>query len=182
VIAGPNGSGKSTLTATQTQVGEVVDPDAIAKALDPRDPARVAVAAGRRALLRYRALIEARGDFALETTLAGATGIKTMQAAKAAGYRVSLAYICVQDTKLNIERVRLRVALGGHDVPEDDIRRRRLRSLSRVPDAMRIADEAVLLDNSSTAYERVVEMQAGKITWQARRLPGWAQDILASLG
>ena len=142
----------------------------------------MAVAAGRRALLRCRALIEAREDFVLETTLAGATGIKTMQSAKAAGYRVFLAYICVQDTKLNIERVRLRVALGGHDVPEEDIQRRRFRSLSRAPEAMRLADEAVLFDNSGTAYERVLEMQAGKIIWQASPLPDWAQTILSRLG
>jgi predicted ABC-type ATPase len=41
-------------------------------------------------------------------------------------------YVALGDADLQIERVRLRAALGGHDIPDVDIRRRYFRSLSRV--------------------------------------------------
>ena len=60
VAAGPNGAGKSTLTRRYL-VGRlpIVDPDAIARELDPPDPTRVRVRvqAGREAIHQRRRLL-----------------------------------------------------------------------------------------------------------------------------
>ena len=54
VIAGPNGSGKSTLTrfVDFEGRGRLLDPDAIARRLNPLDPYAAAIAAGREVLKR----------------------------------------------------------------------------------------------------------------------------------
>ena len=57
----------------------------------------------------------------------------------------------------NIARVRQRVALGGHDVPEDIIRRRYYRSLSNVDSVCKKSDEWKIYDNSNNKYELIVQ-------------------------
>ncbi|WP_247897448.1 hypothetical protein [Paenibacillus pabuli] len=53
VFAGTNGAGKSTLTRNfNDQLGEVIDPDAIAKTINPRHPESVSPSAGREAIKR----------------------------------------------------------------------------------------------------------------------------------
>jgi predicted ABC-type ATPase len=53
VFAGPNGSGKSSVTRHFEFDGkdEVLDPDAIAKRMNPSDPTQSAIAAGREVIL-----------------------------------------------------------------------------------------------------------------------------------
>lgn len=94
-----------------------------------------------------------------------------MRDAKQAGYRTLLIYVALADPELHIERVRLRVSQGGHDIPDSDIRRRYARSLSRAPKAIRLAEETLVLDNSGLQPERVLILRHGLITWRAESLP-----------
>src|SRR5258708_26631761 len=76
---------------------------------------------GRRLLERALA---GRLDFAFESTL-GATTISALLACAAAlGVEVHVWYVGLTSPELHIARVRRRVADGGHDIPEADIRRR----------------------------------------------------------
>lgn len=70
-----------------------------------------------------------RADFAFETTLSGLSLQRTLHALHASGYETHLVYLWLPDPETAIERVRLRVRLGGHDVPEEDVRRRFYRSI-----------------------------------------------------
>jgi predicted ABC-type ATPase len=81
----------------------------------------------------------------------------------------------------NIRRVQNRVSKGGHDVPEDDIRRRYSRSAAHVPECLRIADDAALYDNSGSEATLVLEAHNGTIAWRAEQLPAWAESILRDL-
>lgn len=92
VIAGPNGSGKSTLTAAVNFEGRVnlVDPDAIARRINPSEPALAAAAAAREAIARCRQYLANKTSFAVETTLAGKGAIAMMRQAKSAGFRIQL--------------------------------------------------------------------------------------------
>jgi len=74
-----------------------------------------------------------------------------MAKARGLGYFVVLMYIGTADVSINMQRVRYRVAKGGHDVREEDQRRRYPRSLANAKKALAIADEAVILDNSTSA-------------------------------
>jgi predicted ABC-type ATPase len=179
VIAGPNGSGKSTLTSTIWFEGNanLIDPDAIARRLDIAHPARAAIPAAREAILRSRALLADRVSFALETTLSGHGAMGIMRQAMDAGYKTFLVYVSLGDPELHIERVRLRVSQGGHDIPDADIRRRYWRSLKRAPEALRLADEAVVLDNSGLHPVRAILLRRGLVVWRAAALPEWVQQL-----
>jgi predicted ABC-type ATPase len=110
ILAGPNGSGKSTLTGGLKFEGRnnLLDPDAIAKRIDPANPSRAAVAAGREAIRRTREYLANGQSFGIETTLSGGGHLETLKAARVRGFIVRLIYICVGNSEKNIQRVRER--------------------------------------------------------------------------
>ena len=97
--------------------------------------------------------------------------------AKTAGYRTVLVYVSLGDPELHIERVRLRVSQGGHDIPDTDICRRYWRSLMHAPEALRLVDEAVVLDNSGFHPVRVLLLNDGSVVWRADALPEWVRRL-----
>ena len=179
IVAGPNGSGKSTLTASigRGRIDNLIDPDAIARRLSPEDPARSAIAAGREAILQCRLLLQQRESFVVETTMSGNGTITMMRQARAAGYRISVVYIALKYPEYNIERVQTRVAEGGHDVPDDDIRRRFARSLAQAPIAAKLAHKALAIDNGGLRPRRVLLFRNGRVIWEADDLPVWACEL-----
>ena len=64
----------------------------------------------------------------------------------------------------NVERVKLRVRKGGHDVPEDRIRDRYRRSLEQMPWFLEQADRAWIFDNSGADPKLIGEKSDGVIT------------------
>lgn len=177
VIAGPNGSGKSSFTARADFEGKknLLDPDAVAKRIDPDDPARAAIAAAREVIRMTRQYLESGESFALETTLAGRNNIETMEEAKLRGFSVRLIYVCLDRPERNVQRVWERRSRGGHHVPESDVKRRYERSLANLPAALKIADDAVAYDNSGPTPRKVFETRQGTITWRSPNLPDWAK-------
>lgn len=183
VIAGPNGSGKSTLTSKIWFEGNanLIDPDAIARRIDTENPARASIPAAREAILRCRQLLVDRQSFTLETTLAGHGAMTILREAKKAGYETFVGYVALDEPDLHIERVRLRVSRGGHDIPDADIIRRYGRSLARAPEALRFCDEAIVFDNSGFQLERMLLLESGRVVWRAETLPEWVQRLRDSL-
>ena len=53
-----------------------------------------------------------------------------MLAARNRGFEIVLIYIGTEDVEINLTRIRNRVLAGGHDVPEEDVRRRYKRSFA----------------------------------------------------
>ena len=104
IIAGPNGSGKSTLTRSVDFDGldRLVDPDAVARALNPVNPGRAVIAAGREALKRVDAYLAAGVSFAVETTLSGKGNLDLIVRAKARGYDVHLVFVGVDTPERSI--------------------------------------------------------------------------------
>lgn len=104
-----------------------------------------------------------------------------MRDAQRMGYRTYLVYVALGDPELHIERVRLRVLQGGHDIADADIRRRYFRSLHRAPEALQIADEAVVLDNAGLHPVRKLLLRKGIVEWKAEILPPWVDQLRANL-
>ena len=128
VIAGPNGAGKTTFikrfAPRELALLDFLNADEIARGLSPFNPAREQLEAGRLVLTRFRQFVAEGRDFCLETTLSGRTYRRMFEGAKAAGYGIQLDYLMLPTVEHSIRRVADRVAAGGHDVPEDDLRRR----------------------------------------------------------
>lgn len=106
-----------------------VNPDLIAKGLSPFVPQRAMIKAGRLVLQEIRRYTARRENFAIETTLSGRVYLNEMRSLKNAGYSVHAFYLWIPSPEFAIARIRNRVESGGHDVPEEDVRRRFRRSL-----------------------------------------------------
>jgi predicted ABC-type ATPase len=176
VIAGPNGAGKSSLTKLSTTNIPVIDPDEIAREIAPASPGSAALAAGRQAIDRAREYIQLDRSFIVETTLAGNSYRNLMREVKSLGWFVRLTYIGINNTTTNIQRVRSRVKLGGHDVPISDILRRYERSLANLSKAVKIVDRLDLYDNSTNAgYQLIATVEGDRSVIHVPELPGWIE-------
>ena len=155
IIAGPNGAGKTTFAGEflPQEAGSpvFVNADLIAAGLSPFNPARAALRAGRIMLQEIHQHGRARESFAFETTLAGRSYAPMIRRWRQSGYIVTIIFLSLSDVRVGIERVRSRVAQGGHDVPEPVIRRRfdaGLRNFHLVYRPLPLADEWSLYDNT----------------------------------
>lgn len=153
VIAGPNGAGKSTTAPRLLQgplaVSEFADADTIARGLSAFRPSSVGLPAGRVMLARLRSLAQAHEDFAFETTLASRSFAPWLEKLRNSGYRAHLVFLSLPTVDLAVARVAERVRLGGHDVPENVIRRRFTAGLRNFFGIYQgIADAWQMLDNS----------------------------------
>ncbi len=128
IIAGPNGAGKTTLARellpNEANISVFINADLIAAGLDPLQPERAAFQAGRMMLEMIDACVARGESFAFETTLSGRGYARMIPRWQEQGYCVKLYYLPLPSPEMAIERVRQRVAMGGHHVPDDIIRRR----------------------------------------------------------
>jgi len=127
VFAGPNGAGKTTHAEPILRtlgISTFVNADFIARGLSGRNTESVAFEAGRIMLRRLQQLARDREDFSFESTLSSRTFAPFLRELKQQGYGVSLFYFSLKSAALAVRRVKLRVRLGGHDVPADIVKRR----------------------------------------------------------
>lgn len=181
VFAGTNGAGKSELTNIlkhQKPGLEVIDADAIARELNPKNPEKANMEAGRETIRRVNDCIENRRDFTIETTLGGGNALRQMQKAKQAGFHINLYYVGLESAELHIDRVAQRVSKGGHHIDEADIRRRYHTSLENLPKAMRLADHSYIFDNTEV-YKIKLEVNQGLTRYQDPDLPKWVKGVVS---
>jgi predicted ABC-type ATPase len=128
IIAGPNGAGKTTFAEeflpNEASCPIFVNADLIAAGLAPFNPETAAFKAGRIMLDEILDHVRRRDNFAFETTLSGRGYARLIPIWQEAGYMVKLFFLQLLSPELAIARVRQRVKEGGHNVPEDTIRRR----------------------------------------------------------
>ncbi|MEW6738625.1 MAG: zeta toxin family protein [Nitrospirota bacterium] len=128
VIAGPNGAGKSTTAPFLLKgilgVDEFVNADLIAQGLSGFQPEGAAFHAGRVMLERIHYLAKKRVNFAFETTLASRTFAPWITGLRKTGYDFHLVFLYLPNEEFAVARVAERVRMGGHNVPEETIRRR----------------------------------------------------------
>jgi len=130
LVGGPNGAGKTTfaLMDLARHGGVYLGADAIAAEIAPADPASAAIEAGRQFLLRFDQLLETEERIIVESTLAGKSLRNMIAAAADRGFLIEINFVFIDSDEMSLNRVRHRVRVGGHDVPEEDVRRRFLRT------------------------------------------------------
>lgn len=162
IISGCNGAGKTTASYTilpeMLNCKEFVNADEIARGLSPFNPESVAIEAGRLMLARIDELLSEGVDFAFETTLATRSYSSFIKQAQTKGYYVTLVYFWLESPELAIDRVKVRVAGGGHNIPEDVIRRRYKNGVKNLFSLYTpICDYWIMLDNSRPPFKIIAK-------------------------
>lgn len=183
MVAGPNGSGKTTLIETLRASPEIILPPLYINAddlgrrdgLDPRTAQKLAEAK------RLQAIAGGR-SFLYETVMSHPGKIAELQAAAHAGYAITVIFVATDNPEINVRRVALRVAVGGHDVPRDRIRARHRRSIALAPSALAFAAQAYVYDNTAWGTETAHQLQAVQMgaTLQpaVARPAAWIVDLI----
>ena len=179
IVAGPNGAGKSTLTQGLVPGFLLIDPDAIA-----REEGLSPVAAGRATLSRMRSCIRDGRSLVVETTLSGKGLFSIMEAAQQSGFQLRLHFVGLDNAELAMARVRQRVVLGGHDILENDLRRRFERSFRNLPRAIRFCEVSYLYDNSGESHLLLAIFRKGQMEFLNKSIPHppWLSTLLKELG
>lgn len=99
----------------------------------------------------------------VETVLSTDKYRKLVEFAKARGFKLRLTYVYLRTAALNVERVAIRVAKGGHDVSKNKIIDRRRRSLEQLGWFFSQASAAFIFDNSGASPVLTVEKKAGRV-------------------
>lgn len=182
MVAGPNGAGKTTLIQwlrrRGVDFGEYINPDDIAQQLEGSYDERV-----RQAQLiadrRREECIEARRSFSFETVMSHPSKVDILVRARSVGFFVQLFFVGTEDPEISIERVALRVAQGGHDVPTDRIIARWFRTMEQLSEAIEESDRAFIFDNTASGG---VEARRLISTWDRSLglewyspVPAWVQ-------
>ncbi|MBL9115313.1 MAG: zeta toxin family protein [Verrucomicrobiaceae bacterium] len=126
-------------------------------------------------------LLEQRRSFSFETVMSSPDKVQLLQKAQGLGYRTYLYYIATDDPSINVSRVKARVQLGGHDVPEDKIVNRYARSLNLLLDAVKHTNRAYLFDNSRHGGARlwVAEITDGQdLEVKCDPMPHWFEKAI----
>ena len=197
VLAGVNGAGKSSVAgaAIRAAGGEFFDPDAAARKLLAANPGLGAVDANARAWEVGRSRLEralAEGEFfAFETTLGGKTICELLLAGAARGAEIHLSFVGLAAPDLHIERVRRRVAAGGHDIPAEKIRQRFTTSRANLVRLLPHLAALYVYDNTAEADPAqgatphpllLLHMKRGRVAHRAPfpLIPTWAKPLLAA--
>jgi predicted ABC-type ATPase len=132
LFAGSNGAGNTTFARAYLRqldpIPRFLNADEIARGLSPLDPQKLAIKAGKLLLHEIQDCLESGISFGLESTFSGTTYTKLLQQAKSVGYQIELHYLWLPSPELAIRRIAQRVKMGGHNIPEADVRRRFTRS------------------------------------------------------
>ncbi|MDH6196922.1 putative ABC-type ATPase [Mycobacterium frederiksbergense] len=197
VLAGVNGAGKSSIggAAIRSFGGDYFNPDEAARRLMAANPGLDQTRANSLAWHQGKRLLERaiaeKLDLTIESTLGGSTIPRLLTQAAAEGFEVRIWFVGLASPDLHIERVRHRVATGGHDIPESSIRRRWRHSRQNLVQLLPVLTELRVYDNSADADPAaehaplpalVLHVAHGEIVDPAdlSNTPDWAKPIVAA--
>lgn len=201
VLAGSNGAGKSSIGGALVRWGggAYYNPDDETRAILVANPALdLAQANGlawARGLENLRNAIAEGTDYAFETTLGGNTITRLLiEGVESAGASLRIWYCGLTSPELHLERVRARVAAGGHDIPADKIRARYDSSRRNLLKLMPHLMDLQVFDNSFSADPRhgspprpalVLKVAERRLIYPVtaldlKKTPTWAKPLVAA--
>lgn len=177
-VIGANGAGKTTWSTGHRQRLPLhfYNADAIAEGLgDANDPGHQAEA---------RTIVDAaietrfrsREPFGFESTWSGSSRPAIVRRAHAEGYETHAVFLGTRHPDINVQRVRRRVLEGGHDIAENEIRRRWHAAGENLVRNWQFFEHIVIVDNSGRAT-RVLFAKDHDAAVVLRELPPWAKRL-----
>jgi predicted ABC-type ATPase len=196
VLAGVNGAGKSSLLGRlMRDVGsDYFNPDEEARRIRDKTGCTVNEAnslAWEEGKRNLELAIRDRFNYSFESTLGGNTIPSLLIDAANAGIQVVVWFVGLSTPEQHIARVRARVSAGGHDIPEDTIRRRWDASRRNIIALMPHLTELRVFDNSVEETLGTIPEPRLLLHWRRNRIvvpsarkmlatPEWAKPILAA--
>lgn len=125
---------------------------------------------------RIRELARERADFAFETTLASRGFAPWLAELRKDGYLVHVIFLWLPSAGFAVDRVLGRVRMGGHDVPENVVRRRYGAGLRNFFELYQpLADTWRVYDNSKISGPLLVAAGKGVRITQVVEKAVWEQ-------
>ena len=184
LLGGPNGAGKSTMTP-HVQIGPKIDPDYIAKLINPMNPDAAALPAAREAIRDLKTFKEQGRSFTYETTLASNAALKEIADARAKNYEIRLYFVALATWQQSARRVAYRVESGGHNIPLEAIHRRFEITFAHATIAAPLVDRFELIDNHKGETRSVLLIEDGAIqrreTSDSPRITQAIADIISAV-
>ncbi len=94
------------------------------------------------------------------------------------GYNVVLFFLCTSFLEINTNRVKKRVAEGGHDVAESIIEHRYKMGLTYLRGNLQLFEKAYLIDNSGETALVMAEINNGTLSMKEPNAPVWVTNAL----
>jgi predicted ABC-type ATPase len=117
-------------------------------------------------------LIQTEQSFCYETVLSHPSKLELIKKAAQKGYKTYLYFIVTNDWRLNIERVKLRVLQGGHNVDSKKIKSRYYKSFENFSKASALTDSSFLINNSKD-FTLISELKGGVSLNPNELVPNW---------
>lgn len=199
VLAGTNGAGKSSIAGAwlRQNGGDYFNPDDATRRIMEENDGLSLDKANSMAWKEGKRLLEEsitdRKNYAFETTLGGSTITRLLLEATTEGLDVKIWYAGLDSPERHIQRVKARVARGGHDIPEERIRARFESSRENLAKLIPVLATLSIYDNSSEADPAngahpqphlLLRMQHGRIVEPdpeyLNKMPEWAKPLAAA--
>ncbi len=177
IVGGVNGAGKSSLTGVlKTEInnlGKIIDVDKITF-LYNKDP----IVGGKKAISEINECLQKEICFTQETTLSGHKTITTAKKAIKLGYNIRLYYVAVNTVEESLERIKNRVAKGGHSIDAANVTRRFNKRFKDLLEVLPYCNEATFYDNEN-GFVAIAEYKNGEIIKIGNYTPDWFNEFLS---
>ena len=149
-----------------------LNPDVIAKEINPSNVWAARIEAARKVLEKRELYLSSKKSFSMETTLSGVSEISFIKKAIEKGYKTTVFFVAIDDVTDNLGRIKNRVNKGGHDIPTNDVLRRRERSLKNLSTIIELVPRILVIDNTKN-QKVILKKNNNKITFVSEELPKW---------
>lgn len=120
-------------------------------------------------------------SFSFETVFSHPAKIDILKKAQASGFRTYMYFVATEDPQVNLNRIKVRVKSGGHDVPADKTVARYYRCLEQIKFALPYLNRAYFFDNSSTKTLYFAEYELSKgFQLHSEMIPDWFNKFVLS--
>jgi predicted ABC-type ATPase len=194
VFAGPNGAGKSTLSAIMLPFGTPVfdgdkELDLLRQEFPGIDSGDLYNAVNGHIFSSWKEEVQAkRMDCAFETNFRTTDVMNTVNEFKEKGYEAQLIYFGLDNIDASIERVKLRVEMGGHNVTLENITANYNEGLKNLENHFRKFNNVLLVksftedDQRGVKFHPYLKIEQGQIKEQAQQIPEWANKLVQNIG
>ena len=185
IFAGVNGAGKSTLYKTNFLNKDIknsirINTDEIVYSFGDWKSSIDQIKAGKIAIqLRNKCFLEEK-SFNEETTLTGKTILKMIDKAKDLDYKIHLYYVGIDNPEIAKERVKNRIARGGHGISSDLIEKRYYESLENLGKILNKSDFIEIFDNSKK-FIRIFYYEDNQVFENNIEKTNWINEKLKNL-